>query len=185
MSLTEPRLLYGLKAERAGNDEIIRRIRDNEIPISALSDGGAKIRSRRPAIGSWVMLIVDDDRAALLEWSNEAVAIARRPAAERPSLARVWDSNVSVRHSRLGFFTTTLPIALLFPLSGAIACDSHFDSGLRATAILLAAERHRRKTGAWPASIAAIDREILPAAPIDVFSGQTFRMEHRDGQLFV
>ncbi|MGO9470685.1 MAG: hypothetical protein ACLQVF_41870 [Isosphaeraceae bacterium] len=36
-----------------------------------------------------------------------------------------------------------------------------------------------------PASVAAIDRDILPAAPVDVFSGQAFRMEHRDGQIFI
>jgi hypothetical protein len=51
--------------------------------------------------------------------------------------------------------------------------------------ILLAAERHRRETGAWPESIAAIDRKILPYPPADPFTGDDYRMEHRDGRLLV
>ena len=45
---------------------------------------------------------------------------------------------------------------------------SRYQCELGEMAILLAAERHRRKTGDWPASIAAIDRVILshhPAIP--------------------
>jgi hypothetical protein len=49
---------------------------------------------------------------------------------------------------------------------------------------LLAAEHHRRKAGDQPPSIAAIDRIILPIAPVDPFSGRSFRMERRDGELF-
>ena len=52
-------------------------------------------------------------------------------------------------------------------------------------AILLAAERHRLKTGEWPGSIAAIDPGLLPVAPVDPFTGQAFRMERRDGQILI
>ena len=65
---------------------------------------------------------------------------------------------------------------------GAGKSFSRYQAGLNATASLIAAERHRRKTGTWPASIAAIDRDILPRLPIDAFSGQPFVMEHRDGE---
>ena len=51
--------------------------------------------------------------------------------------------------------------------------------------ILLAAERHRRKTGDWPTSIAAIDRSLLPTEPLDPCSGKSFRIERRDGQLII
>ena len=42
---------------------------------------------------------------------------------------------------------------------------------------MLAAERHRLKTGAWPESIAVLDPEILPSARVDPFTGQAYRME--------
>ena len=52
-------------------------------------------------------------------------------------------------------------------------------------AILIAAERQRRRTGKWPASIKAIDPSIMPAQPVDPFTGEPFHLEHRDGQLFI
>ena len=54
---------------------------------------------------------------------------------------------------------------------------------LGATAILIAAERQRRRTGKWPASIEAIDPGILAKPPVDPFSGQPFQIEHRHGEL--
>ena len=41
LELDQRLLLYGVKGERAVNAEIIRRIRDGEMPISALGGGGA------------------------------------------------------------------------------------------------------------------------------------------------
>ncbi len=56
---------------------------------------------------------------------------------------------------------------------------------LAATAILIAAERHRRKTGKWPATIKEIDSNILPSPPVDPFTGKPFRMEYHDGQIVI
>ncbi len=74
----------------------------------------------------------------------------------------------------------------LFPAAGSASVTaSRHQCELGATVILLAAERHRRRTGEWPASIAAMDRTILPTEPLDPYSGRSFRMARRDGQLFV
>jgi hypothetical protein len=56
---------------------------------------------------------------------------------------------------------------------------------LGATAILFAAERHRKKTGKWPDSIAAIDRKILPNPPADPFTGEPFHLERRAGEFVI
>lgn len=37
----------------------------------------------------------------------------------------------------------------------------------------------------WMNEAVAIDSSILPSPPLDPFSSREFRMEHRDGQLFV
>jgi hypothetical protein len=75
---------------------------------------------------------------------------------------------------------------LIMPaLSASGRGHCRYQSALGATTILLAAERHRRRAGDWPASIAAIEGDILPDPPLDPYSGQAFRMEHRDGQLVV
>ena len=75
-----------------------------------------------------------------------------------------------------------------FAVSGARlggSAASRNQGELGTLAILIAAERHRRKTGRWPESIEAIDRGILAKAPVDPYSGQPFRIEHRDGQLVI
>jgi hypothetical protein len=70
-------------------------------------------------------------------------------------------------------------------MSAAGSAFIRYQADLGATAILIAAERHRRKTGNWPASISAIDRDILPNAPLDPFTGGAFHMERHDGQLVI
>ena len=121
-----------------------------------------------------------------LEWMNQAVAIVRRPPGEQVPLWEDWESNIErVKRSRFGIYTATLPLLMMPAMSSASHAHSRYQSELGATVIVLAAERHRRKTGGWPASIEAIDRAILPDPPSDPFSGQAFRMEHRDGQLLI
>jgi hypothetical protein len=185
---TQPLLLYGLKGERATLTELFRRLGTGEVPISALSDGSPPFdRSRsKNAIGPWAKVWFDYQRAVALEWMNDSVAIAERPAYERAALWGAWQANIErVKQSRLGIYTTTLPLLLVPTPSAASWAYCRYRCVLGATAILLAAERHRRKVGDWPASIAAIDRSILPSAPADPFSGQSFRMERRNRQLFV
>lgn len=78
-----------------------------------------------------------------------------------------------------------IPLLFVPATTAASRGLTRFQCDVGATVILIAAERHRRKTGDWPASIAAIDRGILPSAPVDAFSGKPFRMEHRDGRLII
>ena len=78
-----------------------------------------------------------------------------------------------------------LPLLLAPALSSARAAFNRYQAELGATAILIAAERHRQKTGDWPASIAAIDHNILPNAPLDPFTGKAFLMLRHDGQVVI
>ncbi len=183
-----PVLLYGMRGERATLIEVIRRVGAGEVPISALSDAQPPFDPGkfRAAIAPWGKLWFDNQQAVGLEWMNQAVAIARRPAVEQPALWKAWDDQVAgVKKSRFGIYTSTLPLLLMPAVSSAGSAFGRYQAELGATAIMLAAERHRRKTGAWPESIAAIDRAILPGTPLDPFSGEVYRMEHRDGRLFI
>ncbi len=187
--LAQPRLLYELNGQRAMNSELIRRVRDGVVPISALRSAVPLFDPNSPLVSTapWGKLMFDNQRAVALELANQAIGIARRPATEQPALWIGWDAHVQkkVLGSRFSAVTGTLPLLLYAGLSADGAAHSRLESDLRAAAILLAAERQRRKTGAWPSSIEAIERDVLPTAPIDVYSGQAFRIERRNGQLFV
>jgi hypothetical protein len=190
--LAQPLLLHGVKRERAVLHELIRRLGAGEVSIA--EPGGDRDRDRgslghkmsRIVLGPWITFKSDYQRAVALEWMNEVVAIARRPAAERAPLWEALEANVNrVKQSRFEGYFLRLSIELIPALSAALRVDALYQGELGATAVLLAAERQRRKSGDWPASIAAIDAEILPAPPVDPFSGQAFRMEHRAGQIVI
>jgi hypothetical protein len=186
--LDQPLLVHGLRGERAGLVELIRRLGAGEVPISALSEGGPPFDLTGPGskIAPWGKLWFDQQRAVALEWMNDAVAIARRPDSEHPARWNALQANIDrVRRSRFGPYTAMLPILLVPPVSTSSSAHARHHCELGATAILLAAERHRRKMGDWPASIAAIDQTIMANAPNDPFSGEPFRMERRDGQLLI
>jgi hypothetical protein len=183
--IRQPLLLRGVKGERASMFEMIRRVGAGEIPIGALS-GDWKPDDTRFAIAPWGRLMFDNQRAIALEWMNAAVAAARRPVAEQPGLWRAWEAEVErvqrLWHSK---YTATLPALLTPSLSLAWTAHAEYQAQLGATAILLAAERHRRKAGDWPASVAAIDRALLPDPPADPYTGEPYRLGRRDGEVCI
>jgi len=186
--LAQPVMLPGLRGERATMTEVIRRLGTGELPIDALSGDVPKLNlgGSRGVIAPWGKLMFDNHRAVELEWMNEAVAIERKPVSTRPPLWRALQAEIDrVHRSRYGFITATLPLLLSSGVSAWIEAQNRYECELGTTAILLAAERHRRRSGKWPGSIAAIDSSILPNPPLDPFSGREFRMEHRDGRLLV
>ena len=130
--------------------------------------------------------VLGGQQALALEWMNEAVAISRRPAFEQRDLWQEWNAKiVAVRQSRFGLFTAMLPFLTVPATSAANSAFMRVQGELGATAILIAAERHRRRTGKWPDSIKAIDPSILPGPPVDPYTGEPFHLEHHDGQLFI
>jgi hypothetical protein len=183
----QPLLLSAIRGERATMAEIIRKIGAGEMTPTALTGGPKKSSGVLPsAVDSFAGFFVGNQQAVALEWMNDAVAIAQRPSAEQATLWKDWNANISgVASSRFGRFTATLPLLLAPGMSTASSAFVGYQADLGATAILIAAERHRRKTGDWPASIASIDRSILPRAPLDPFTGRAFQMERHDGQVVV
>ena len=117
---------------------------------------------------------------------NQAVSIARRPLHEQPRHWTWWKEAIDqVQASDEGVYTALLAYSLMSPMTKVSSAFANYQAELGATAILLAAERHRRRTGAWPESVADIGAHLLAKPPRDPYSGEPFRMEHRDGQLVV
>ena len=111
-----------IRGERAAYTELIRRVSEGELPISALSGDVKALQAiPRPSDSPWTKLWFDYQITVFLEWMNKAVSIAQSPAAEQPARWKAWQANVdAVRHSRFGIYTATLPILLspAIPASG-------------------------------------------------------------------
>jgi len=178
-------LIEAVRGERAILDETIRRVRDGELPIKALSPDWAP-GTVFPPVSVLGTLMFDHQRAVGLELTNELQAIARTPSPERRARMEAWqDGCYQIRKSRLSPFTAMLPLMLMPAAITAEAIVTRYEATLGASVILTAAERHRRKTGSWPESTAAIDRAFLAEEPLDPFSGEPFRIERRDGRFLV
>ena len=167
-------------ADRSGKDSALcdHRVARSPLPLAACwRPGCSRCCSAASSVAS---------RLSPLEWMNEAVAISRRPAFEQRDLWQEWNAKiVAVRQSRFGLFTAMLPFLTVPATSAANSAFMRVQGELGATAILIAAERHRRRTGKWPDSIKAIDPSILPGPPVDPYTGEPFHLEHHDGQLFI
>ncbi len=185
--LAQPLFLIAAKGERASLVEIIRRIGSGELPISSLGNEKKPAPLDSPeSVAPWMVLSFDNQRAVALEWMNQMVSIARRPAHERPPLIEAWSASLyRLKESPFSNYTSLMPVTIMPALGQAHWAAARYESKLGAMAILLAAERHRLKTGDWPTSIASIDPAFLPSAPLDPFSGAPFHMERRDGQFLV
>jgi hypothetical protein len=185
--LAQPLLVIPLRGERAVYTELFRRVGYGELPISALSGNADSLRSvPNPAESPSTRLWFDYQITLCLEWMNDAIAIAKSPPAEHAARWRVWQARIDrIRQDQVERFTAMLPILMSPAAQAAGTAFLRFQSELGATVILIAAERHRRQSGRWPASIAEIERSILPGAPVDPYSGQPYHMEHRDGRLWV
>ncbi|MHB1557029.1 MAG: hypothetical protein ACYC61_06085 [Isosphaeraceae bacterium] len=184
----QPLLLYAVRGERAQMDELIRRIRDGEVPIQALSNESWKPDGpgSRFTVAPWAMLNFDNQRALELELMNDTVAIAEASPDERPSMWEAWDRRIqSIRRQWHSGVTSDFAILMTPALAAGGRAHARYQAELGAMAILLAAERHRQRTGAWPDSVAAIDASLLPDPPLDPFTGQPYHIEHREGRLFV
>jgi hypothetical protein len=185
--MAEPLLLQGLTGERAMLDETLRRLRDAEIPLSAISGrGDAWVNGLFPADSPWGRLCFDKQRAIGLRLMNDLSAIARRPPSEQAARVRKWQAHVDeVKSSDHSIFQPRVVWALLHPMSGVFDGHSRYQCELGAMAILLAAERHRQKRGQWPKAIAQIDPAILSEPPLDPFSGEPFRVLQDDEEFLV
>jgi hypothetical protein len=174
-----PVLLTGLNGERAMLDEVIRRVEQGRVPLAAVIPGGTAVRVFTNLTGG-----LGGQRALTLEWMNEAVAIARRPTFEQSALASRWNARISdFAQKRWTPLSGILALNLTPGTSAAVTAFLRSRAELGATAILIAAERHRRQTGDWPASIREVNAGILPQPPADPYNGRPFHIERRDGQL--
>ena len=183
--LSQPLLLQGIKGERGMMDEIIRRIADSELPISSLNNN-PRPGELVPRVSPWGKVAFDNQRAIGLQWMNDLVFAARQPVCKQPPLLKAWEAEINrVWLSRLGPYTATIPVLMMPAITTCAQAHDRYQAELGSMTILLASERHRRKTGDWPVSIAAIDPGILAKAPLDPFSGQPFLLERSDGQFLI
>ncbi|WP_169976629.1 hypothetical protein [Tautonia rosea] len=182
-----PLVLHGMKGERATMVEVIRRLANEEIPIRSLSGTGFLDSEETVSpVSPWGKLTFENQMALALDFMNEAVAIAALPAYERGPRWSAWEVWIEEERAEWhAYWTKTLPILMTPACQAGDLAHRRYEAVLGSMVVLLAAERYRLRHGDWPASIEAIDDELLPGVPLDPFSGEVFRLHRPEGRFVV
>jgi hypothetical protein len=151
-----PRLLVGLRGERASAD------RTFDFVASGQASG---IRAAQSLLGYQGTA----DRVKCIEILTAYVEAAKLPPAERQAALRAVEFP---QEKDRRYVLTNL---LLPAVDKVIDASVRSQGELRAAAVAVACERHRRKLGTWPATLEAIDKAILPALPVDPADGKPLR----------
>ncbi|MFO0961100.1 MAG: hypothetical protein U0800_27275, partial [Isosphaeraceae bacterium] len=184
-TMNDPILARNLRWERASLDEIIRRIRDAEIPIEGLN-GGWKPGGPVPTVTPWGKRAFDYSRALGLEWMNRAEDITGMPIPDRLFFWREWRADITdFKFSTFWSSPASLATTLIPEIEMAETASTRCRTEQATMFYLVAAERHRRRTGDWPELIGDIGRDLLPEAPLDPFSGEDYVITREDGRFLV
>jgi hypothetical protein len=169
----EPLLLCALRGERAFWHLTLENLANGKLEAYVLAHGGQKEKqSVSDRLTNWFIRgFHSGGHAKFLELMTKAVNAAKLPPPEQTAaLQAVEDEIHSLRSKRMGF---GYRLVMLGPPMGKLA-----NATLRTRAVLLAAgagiacERFRLTRGRWPNTLEEIPKDILPAIPLDPFTGK-------------
>jgi hypothetical protein len=169
---SHPTLASALRGERALQHEILVGLTNGSMPTKSLFadfpngfrwdelmrrwEGTGAIRREHPQV---------------LKLISKAIDNARLPAHEQPAAAKVLQEKIARMPPR----STTLTRALLPATDRYAVAGQRKLATVRCLKVLLALERQRLRTGAWPAKLTELTPQLLVSVPEDPFDGKPLR----------
>lgn len=171
----EPRLLYGLRGERAMFYRICENIDSGASDPETFSGSPPSVWSRLNA--AHIRARVPENQAVGLELYNRMITAAKLPPGHdrRTALNAIEDEYfLLARRGRVfGPLHPHAIVSLLLPAAQKInEADTRTVAGLNAARVAIACERHRQKMGAYPETLDELPKELLAEVPTDPFSGK-------------
>lgn len=171
----EPRLLYGLRGERAMFYRICENIDSGAFDAEKAID--LNHSSFPTPLTLYVRSQLPNEQAVGLEMFNRLIAAAGRPAGkERQAALAATEAEFDrmVVKRRVGPVPRHLLLGLLMPAVSKVSeADTRTVANLNAARVAIACERHRQRTGAYPDTLDELPKELLPEVPTDPFSGKS------------
>jgi hypothetical protein len=173
----EPLMLYALRGERAGVDQLLEAVQAGTIKTTGrdlvkMAGKSGLPPEEQPTLVETLSLssgvVLTAHRAAMLRYLTRAVEIAKLPPEEQYARFEEWkatrkDQPVLVR-------------VLVPALSKVANASRRTGTLLRCAAVAVAAERYRRDKGHWPETLAALQEAgYLRAVPADLYDGRPLR----------
>lgn len=167
----QPLMLMAARGERAALDQLCQAMRDGQVPFSSVFSDNYKEAERQQKEQSavWRAMYaarITRGRMVLLEKMNRKVEIHKLPPEQ---LGKLDELTKGLRDESI----------LVERLFGVTNVEVHgwrrSQASLLSAVAALAAERYRQKHGRWPARLADLVPDFLPAVPSDPFDGAPLR----------
>jgi ABC-type transport system involved in multi-copper enzyme maturation permease subunit len=178
-----PGLVIGLRGERSTMDGLMGLIQRGDLPWQFVLDWSDRDdqltdgTNREAILFSVTPGSEKESRAAALRHATELIAAARLPEEERPAA-----------FARLDERRRELPLlARLLAMRGTKTCRIQMEgrAELRCAVAALAAERYRRRHGAWPERLDQLTPDLLEKVPADPFTGRPLILRRLDDGLVI
>jgi hypothetical protein len=167
----EPLLLYGLRGERGGSNQLFENWRNGTVPTGNAAGTFGVSGGFPDGLNALLSVpgVLTTQHAGLLEYMNETVEIAKRPPEE-------WEAAFAAQKAKIN----DLPLLakLIAPAMDKVAEAARRNHAiLRCAIVMIAAERHRKAKGKWPATPEDLVKAgLLKAVPGDPYAaGQTIK----------
>jgi hypothetical protein len=178
----QPLLLVGARGERAGIDGLLEAVQRGDIKAWELSGKlGSKGREELYSPEAIRLIVIPaftkSFRADILRMNTRFVEIAKLPPEEQSKPLRELEAQAKERSSLQ---------RLVEPVYVKVANACRRDrAGIRCAQAIIAAERHRRKTGHFPSTLEELVPAFLAKVPLDPFDGQPLRMRRIEDRLVI
>lgn len=176
-----PLFQIAAEAERAALDELFARLETGELDESALSGDEAVGSRDRLDMDVLRRGLLRFNRALMLKWNNQAVALSRRPFSE-------WITNHEDVASPGGWPERRFgkSASQMRPAYGSIArFAARAKSRVLCASAAVAVERYRIDHGAWPPSLEELVPAYLPTMPQDPYRGRPLTYRLANGGLTI
>jgi hypothetical protein len=160
-------LANAIQGERAGMDQLMREIAEGRTNPRVILGRGPTGNATIDDFYFRGIAAPTLTRAVLLEYYNDVLEIARRPAHERPELLK----QKTPKAAQL----PRLAKSLMPSMDKLMEVDVRQLAFVRAAIAALAVERYRIDTGQYPEQLEAITPKYLATAPLDPYDGRPLR----------
>jgi hypothetical protein len=163
-----PDLWHTYRAERAEVHDLVRAVEAGQVPLNR-----ALVRASIPAEGlvqTFLQPSFKSEHATILSVMTRHVDATRLPLHEQGVVHYALDAEVREMPMRAILTRTHLS-----HMGGLVESSRHKHGLLRCLIVGLAAERYRRRHGAWPAAAADLVPAELAAVPLGPYDGLPIR----------
>ena len=159
----QPLLLHALRGERAGSDQLFRKLGTGELSLGELGNPREPTGSIPTYFNpsAWI----EYNRGLNLDFMTRAVEIAKRPTNEQPDLWDRWGEETKSPKDYIGMVTGTLAHLLLPPSQALGHSYLRTRAELNSVWLMIAVERYRLAYGSWPDPKTSADALHPPPDP--------------------